>query len=78
MAEHNLKIETVKDNLQIQINQRKALFNNFAAGIFFGVGSAIGASFIFALIIFILGQLDTVPVVGQYIENIIDYLEDIP
>ena len=75
MSSHVLKIETKKDNVNVQVNQRRALLNSFASGMLFGVGSAIGASFVFGLIIFILGQLNTVPFVGQYISNIIDYLQ---
>jgi hypothetical protein len=75
MSENIIKIESVQDKLQIELNQRKKLVNSFAAGIFFGVGSAIGATIVFGLIIFVLGQLNTVPFVGEYIQDIVDYIQ---
>ena len=75
MFGHILKIETQKDNVQVQVNQRRALLNSFTSGMLFGVGSAVGATFVFGLLIFVLGQLDTVPFVGRYISNIIDYIQ---
>ena len=73
-----LRIETEKDNVNVQVNQKRALVNSFVAGMLFGVGSAVGATFVFGLIIFMLSQLNTVPFIGQYISNIIDYLQATP
>lgn len=75
MAENILKIETASDKVELEIKQKRTMLNSFSSGILFGVGSAIGATFIFGLFIFILSQLNTVPFVGQYIQNIIDYID---
>lgn len=76
MSEQVLKIETVKDKVELQIKQHRTMLNSFGSGIFFGVGSAIGATFVFGLIIFFLGQLNTVPFVGHYVESIIYYIQN--
>ena len=75
MSDQTIKIDSDRENLNIVVDQKRKLLNSFAAGMLFGVGSAIGASFIFGLIIFLLGKLDTVPLVGHYIQNIIDYIQ---
>lgn len=75
MTENILKIETVKDKVELQIKQHRTMLNSFTSGLVFGVGSAIGATFIFGLIIYLLGSLNTVPFVGQYVENIINYIQ---
>lgn len=75
MDEHILKIETQKNNVAVQVNQKRALVNSFAAGLLFGVGSAIGATFVIGLMLLILGQLDTVPIIGRYVSQIIDYIQ---
>lgn len=76
MSEHTIKIESSSENLHVKVDQRKRLLNSFGSGILFGVGSAIGATFIFGLIIFLLGKLNTVPLVGEYIQNIIEYIQN--
>lgn len=75
MAEHIVKIESVKDNIELQVKHHRTMLNSFSSGVLFGFGSAIGATVVFGLILFVLGKFDTVPYVGEYIENIINYLE---
>lgn len=54
---------------------KRFLFYNFIAGIVRGVGVAIGASIVFALIIWILSRLQIVPILGDWAIIIVDYIE---
>ncbi len=75
MADPTIKIETTNEGVELRVIQEKRLTHSFLNGIMVGVGSAIGATFVFGLIIFLLGRLDTVPVVGHYITEIINYVK---
>ena len=54
---------------------KKFLFYNFIAGIIRGVGVALGASVVFGLIIWALSKLEIIPILGNWINIIIDYIE---
>lgn len=75
MADPVIKIETTKEGVDLHIIQEKRLSHSFFNGIMIGVGTAIGATFVFGFLVFTLSKLDTVPIVGQYITNIIDYIQ---
>ncbi len=66
--------------LQIVDNPKKFFFYNFLLAIVKGVGFAIGASLIFALLIWILSQvlseLTMIPVVGDWVVNLLDYIQE--
>ena len=61
--------------LQIVDNPKKFLFYNFLLGVHRGIGFAFGASVIFAFIIWVLSQLSIVPVLGDWIVNLLDYVQ---
>ncbi|MCL5409970.1 MAG: DUF5665 domain-containing protein [Patescibacteria group bacterium] len=54
------------------IRRRDIIFNNLLGGIAWGLGSAIGATVILALIISILRQINLVPAIGGFIGGILD------
>jgi len=64
-----------KRYFQIVDNTRKFLFYNFLAGLAKGLGFMIGASLIFALIIWLLSKLSLVPVIGDWVTALLDYIE---
>lgn len=59
--------------LQMIENRKKFLFYNFLAGIARGLGFALGTTVILGLIIWLLSQLITIPVLGAWISQIIEY-----
>lgn len=61
--------------LQIEDNPKKFLFYNFLLGAARGLGFAIGISLIFALIVWLLSKLAVVPILGNFIGDLLDYLE---
>ncbi len=51
-------------------------FRSFVNGVFAGLGTVVGATLIVALLLWILQQADTVPIIGSYISDIIDVVEN--
>lgn len=64
-----------KRYLQMLDNPKKFLFYSFLSGIARGVGFAFGASLIFAFIIWILSQLTIVPLLGDWIVALLEYIQ---
>ena len=56
-------------------NPKKFFFYNFLLGIIRGVGFAFGASLIFAFIIWMLSKLSIVPFLGDWVVNLLDYIQ---
>lgn len=65
----------LRQYLQLEDNPKKFLFYNFIVGIIRGLGFAIGVSLIFALILWILTQLIIIPIVGDWIVDLLNYIE---
>jgi hypothetical protein len=55
-------------------NRIQIYWMNFTRGIFFGLGTILGGTVLIAVIIWLLGQLVTIPFIGEYISGIIDSL----
>ena len=62
--------------LQMVDNPKKFLFYNFLSGITRGLGFAFGASIIFALFIWFLSNLITIPVLGDWVVTLLDYVQE--
>jgi hypothetical protein len=71
-----IKIEAEKDIVHIEYSPLKMAFNSFWSGLAWGVGSVLGATVVVTLLFFLVSQLDTAPIIGQYISNIIDYIQN--
>lgn len=65
----------LKKYLHIVDNPKKFLFYNFISGIASGLGTALGATIIFGLLIWILSKLQLVPIVGNWIVTVLDYIQ---
>jgi len=70
-----------KSNLQdismFMGNRKRMLFSNFFAGIFRGMGFSIGFTLVTAIVIIILQRivLLNIPIIGEYLNDIIAILE---
>ncbi|BCE03700.1 DUF5665 domain-containing protein [Marinicellulosiphila megalodicopiae] len=49
----------------------KQLSLQFARGIFFGLGTALGATIVLSGLLFLLAQIEFVPIIGEYVQKII-------
>lgn len=58
-------------------SKKKMFFSNFFAGIFRGIGFSIGFTIITAIVIIILQKivLLNIPVIGEYLRDIVDFLK---
>jgi len=57
------------------VKTRLTPFTAFRNGVLGGLGAALGATIVLAIIVGILSQLVSVPVVGQYIKQVIEVVE---
>lgn len=64
-----------KRYLQMVDNPKKFLFFSFLSGVAKGLGLAFGASIIFALVIWLLSKLSIFPFFGDWIVNLLDYVQ---
>lgn len=48
--------------------------NNFLGGIAWGIGATIGVSIILAVMAFLVKLVDPVPVVGDFVTNVYEYV----
>jgi hypothetical protein len=57
-------------------NVKKLLFYNFVKGIAYGLGIFIAGTVVIGLVIWLLNLFDTAPLIGPFIQNITDYLQN--
>ncbi|MBI2021741.1 hypothetical protein HYS93_02530 [Candidatus Daviesbacteria bacterium] len=57
------------------LSKRSIMFKNFLGGIAWGVGSVIGATVIVALFISFLKTFNFIPIIGEFITQISQYVE---
>ncbi|CAM3266777.1 MULTISPECIES: DUF5665 domain-containing protein [Brevibacillus] len=63
------------DVIQNYTAPRKLLWTNFLAGLARGLGLTIGTAIVLALFGSLLSQFLSIPIIGDYIRQIIDYVE---
>lgn len=64
------KYDTVKES------RKELFFNNIIGGIGWGLGATVGAAIIVALAGIILAKVNTVPIIGNYVENVLEYITE--
>ncbi len=73
----NLQEKNIHELIYILGSYKEIIKRNFIAGISRGVGVGIGVTIITALLVMILQKIVTlnIPVIGEYISDIIDIVE---
>lgn len=64
-----------KGYMRVYISTAKVLLNNFLGGLAWGFGTVLGATVVVALVLFMLSKLDTVPIIGDFINNILEEIQ---
>lgn len=78
---NDLNINIAKNNLidfsEVLGNWKELLKRNLVSGIFKGIGIGIGFTIITAIIVYILQKIVrlNIPVIGEYISDIVDIVE---
>lgn len=63
------------DYLKVFKNPFKFMWFAFLKGLMVGFGSVLGASVLVGLFIFLLGQVSFVPIIGDFVEEIISQIQ---
>jgi len=71
-ARHQLMEELFND---FHSSRHQVYWMNFTRGLFFGFGTLLGGTVLVALLIWFLGQFDSLPYIGEYIQNIINAMK---
>lgn len=74
----SLDLEKVKlaEYVEIMNNPKKLLYTNFISGLARGLGTAIGLTVLAAILFYILKQTVNLPLIGQYIADLLDIIEN--
>ena len=71
------KLRLLLENLRLDqyirtlLSTRRLMLINFLTGIMSGLGAAIGATLVLALLVYVLGRLEWIPIVGRWITDIL-------
>lgn len=71
------KLRLLLENLRLDqyiktlLSARRLMLINFLTGIMSGLGAAIGATLVLALLVYVLGRLEWIPIVGRWITDIL-------
>lgn len=75
MSKELIKIVAGDKVVEIKASATRMMFNSFLSGVAWGFGSVFGASILVSILFLFLGSLDTAPIIGEYIANIINYIQ---
>ena len=64
--------------IRLQNSVPRMLAFNFARGLAFGLGTVVGASFLVSVVVYALGQIDFIPVLGDWAAQIADQIRNAP
>lgn len=66
-AEHTESDIQKLNNILEKIYKRQTFERAFMSGVFAGLGSAVGATLVFALVVYLLSQVNLIPIVGDWL-----------
>ncbi|KQY93018.1 hypothetical protein ASD24_21785 [Paenibacillus sp. Root52] len=72
----SLEKAQIKDIIENYTNPKKRIITNFTAGMARGLGLTVGTFVVLGLLGYLLSQFVNMPIVGQYIADLLGYIED--
>jgi hypothetical protein len=57
---------------KIFLTRREVIVNNFLGGLAWGLGTVLGATVIVGILVWILGQVGAIPLLGESVSNTIN------
>lgn len=80
--EEILKVEGINNEIQLLkeinkniIHSKLTPIESFRNGILSGLGAVLGATVVLAILLGVLSQLVSVPLIGEYVKQIVDVVE---
>lgn len=70
-----IEVSPDRGHTRIHISTWRMVLNNFLGGLFWGLGTVIGATLVVGLVIIILGQLNSVPIIGDFFSDILQSIQ---
>ena len=67
LTEEIKKLNTVINRLY----KKQSFMRSFVNGVFMGLGSVVGATLVVAVIVYLLNQVNLIPVIGNWLSQII-------
>lgn len=77
MKELTKELQKLKDQEFLQVFKKpfKFLWFSFLKGLMVGFGSVLGASILVALFVYLVAQISLVPIVGDFVEDIMSQIQ---
>ncbi|PYE45795.1 hypothetical protein HUB98_12620 [Paenibacillus barcinonensis] len=72
----SLERAQIKDIIENYGSPKRRIITNFTAGMARGLGLTVGTFVVLGLLAFILSQFVNMPIIGQYIADLLGYIED--
>jgi hypothetical protein len=63
------------DYLAMMQDRKRIILNNFIAGVARGFGFSIGMTLLVGLLLFLLGRMVDLPLIGKYVAKIVDIVQ---
>jgi len=71
------KLDPVQEELKnlnhnlIRLNSKQSFGRIFLTGIISGLGSAVGATLIVAILLYLLSKVELIPIIGSWLSNLV-------
>ena len=72
----NLEKARIAEYGEIMNNPKRLIYHNFLYGLARGLGTAIGLTVLAAVLLYILRQIVDLPLIGEYIADLLDIIEN--
>lgn len=70
-----IEVSPDRGHTRIHISTWRMVMNNFLGGLFWGLGTVLGATLVVGIVIIILGQLNSVPIIGDFFSGILQSIQ---
>ena len=61
--------------VQVLLNTRRIAWMSFLRGVLSGLGAAVGATLVLALLIYLLSRLEVIPHIGRFVSEIVKIVQ---
>jgi len=58
---------------RVNLRLKDIIINNFLGGISWGIGATLGFGVVITILSFLVGQIDFIPIVGEFVGNVWEF-----